>query len=179
MHRTSLWRLVKPSLTGGRAQWDPMAEGGDASDAAGRLFAQGAELAQKGLWSEAEAMFMQAGHLNPKASLPWLAAAIACWRQQRFGQAAIDIEWALHATPILDTPAIREGVARFEAGDWAGVDRIFKGLVEQPPVDTPIYLFLSIALIHLDRLPEAGKYLMAGWEQELAWSEKDAGATTG
>ncbi len=141
--------------------------------AAGKLFAQGMQLFNKRLWSEAEASFIQSGRLSP-TSLAWLAGAIAAWRQERFTSVATCVEWALHAIPIRKTPQSTEGIARFEAGDWAGVETSFSSLLNAPPVDTPTYLFLCIALINQGRLDEAGEQLMAGWRQEMADSEVQA-----
>jgi Flp pilus assembly protein TadD len=146
----------------------------DREGEAARLFAQGLSLGSENRWPEAEASFSEAVQLMPASSLAWLGGAIACWNQKRFAEAAHAAEWALHAIPIRDTPQSQEGLARFEAADWAGVQRAFRVLLETPPVDTPTYLFLCIAYVNLGRIDEAGQQLMAAWRQELADSEPEA-----
>ncbi|HET7419005.1 MAG TPA: hypothetical protein VFL27_01335 [Candidatus Dormibacteraeota bacterium] len=137
-----------------------------------RLIREGLKLGQANLWSQAEAHFWQAAQLTPNASLTWLAAAIACWNQRRFSEAADACDWALRqAVPIRATPQSQEGVARFEARDWAGVERAFSLLLKSPPVETPTYLFLCIAMVRQGRIDEAGRHLMAAWRQELTDSE--------
>ncbi len=148
----------------------------DREGEAARLFAQGVRLGKENRWPEAEAPLSEAARLMPSSSLVWLAGAIACWNQKRFAEAANAAEWALHAIPIRDTPQSQEGLACFEAADWAGVERAFRVLLEAPPVDTPTYLFLCIAYVNLGRNDEAGEQLKAAWRQELADSEP---STTG
>jgi tetratricopeptide (TPR) repeat protein len=132
-----------------------------------KLFSQASRFVKEERWAEAEAAFLESGKLNP-SSLAWLGAAIAAWRRQRFAQAAVCVEWALQAIPIRDTPEVQAGVAQFQAHDWDGVEESFRRLLDAPPIDTPIYLFLCLALINLGRIEEAGEQLMAGWKQEWA-----------
>lgn len=139
-----------------------------------RLIAEGAALAKRNLWSAAEASFIQSGRLFP-SSLAWLGAAITCWNQKKFADAATCVEWALHAIPIRATQESEAGIARYQANDWHGVEKSFRTLLKISPVDTPTHLFLCIALINLGRLDEAGDQLMAGWQQELADSGLPAG----
>jgi hypothetical protein len=86
------------------------------------------------------------------------------------------VEWALNAVPIRSTPESKTGISRFEASDWPGVEDSFRALLKEARVDTPTYLFLCLALIHLDRLEEAGEQLIAAWKQELADSEPSVGS---
>jgi Flp pilus assembly protein TadD len=153
----------------------PLEHGAQSSDesraAAARLYAQGRVLAKQGLWSEAEATFFQSAGLAPDASLTWLSAAIACFQQGRFTQAATAIEWALHAIPIRATTESEKGVKSFEADDWGGVESAFQALLEKGPPEAPTHLFLSIALIRLERYDEAWDQLRAGYELELRGAE--------
>jgi tetratricopeptide (TPR) repeat protein len=132
-----------------------------------KVFVQATGFVREKRWAEAEAAFIESGKQYP-TSLAWLGAAIAAWRRKRFTQAAVYVEWALHAVPIRDTPESQAGVACFESNDWRGVEESFRKLLDTPPIDTPTYLFLCIALINLGRIEEAGDQLMAGWKQEWA-----------
>jgi Flp pilus assembly protein TadD len=137
-----------------------------------QLYEQGVQLARKNLWSEAEASFRQAARLAPKASLNWLSVAIACCHQQRYEQAAVAIDWALHvAIPIRGTPESELGVARFAEHDWSGVEAAFRLLLEKEPVDPPTHLFLAIALLRQRRINEGFEHLTAGYRMELAGAE--------
>ena len=147
-----------------------MSETDEKELAARKLFAQGTAMFKEKRWPEAESLFGRSATLFP-TSLAWLATAIACWEQQNFTRAAICAEWCLHAIPIRDTPASQSGLARFEANDWRGVEESFRKLLNTPPVDTPTYLFLCIALVNLGRINEAGEQLQSAWKQEWADSE--------
>jgi tetratricopeptide (TPR) repeat protein len=143
-------------------------------EAAAQLYAQGVELARKSRWSEAETTFREAVRLAPKASLAWLSAAIACSHQERFEDAATAVEQALHvAIPIRQTPESELGVARFDFGNWRGVEEAFRQLLPKQAVDSPTHLFLAIALIRQKRFQEGVDQLMAGYRMEIAESESE------
>jgi tetratricopeptide (TPR) repeat protein len=147
-----------------------MSETDEKELAARELFAQATAMFKAKRWPEAESLFGQSATLFP-TSLAWLGTAIACWEQQNFARAAICAEWCLHAIPIRETAESQAGLARFEANDWRGVEEWFRKLVNTPPVDTPTYLFLCIALVNLGRINEAGEQLQSAWKQEWADSE--------
>ena len=136
--------------------------------AAAALYAQGHRLANQGLWADAEAAFYESAQLAPDASLPWLSAAVACFQQKRFTQASVAIEWALQAIPTRSTPESERGVDCAKAEDWRCVEEIFRRLLAKGSPETSTYLFLSFALIRLERFDEAFEQLVAGYQLELA-----------
>lgn len=144
---------------------------GDSRAAAAKLYAQGHILARQGLWPDAEAAFHESARLAPDASLTWLSAAIAVWQQKRPLEAAVAIEWALHAIPIRDTPESQKGIKCFEAEDWRGVEEAFRALLTKGSPETPTHLFLTIALIRIGRFDEAWDQLMAAYKLELGDAE--------
>src|SRR5438477_11482006 len=139
----------------------------DPAESAARLYAQGVALARRNLWSEAEATFLQAAHLAPKASLNWLSVAIACCQQERYEQAAVAVHWALRAIPIRETAESQLGGQRFEASDWPGTEEAFLRLVEKGPIETPTHLFLAIALLRQGKIKEALTHLMSAYRLEI------------
>jgi tetratricopeptide (TPR) repeat protein len=138
---------------------------------AGTLYARATKLYDAGKWSEAEAVFFQIGRAMPTASLAWLGAARAAFRQARYEIAATALEWALHAVPIRDSPGMRAGLAELERQNWAAAETAFTLVIEQFPDDSPAYMFLATTGIKLGRAVDAAECLEKAHKLEVAGAD--------